>query len=143
MHTPASRLGSLVLSLAFVALGAACQGGEEADEVAPADTFETAATGAEATTGAEAVSGGVAPSSSTSEAVITNTMPHAMVVTIEYPGGGATELGIVPASGEQMFTLAASSGETVTLVARDEADTHSRDVDLTLSEGQTDSWTIE
>lgn len=137
MHTPARRLGSLVLSLALVALGSACQGGEEADEAAPADTVETA------TSGAEAVSGGVAPSSSTSEAMITNTMPHAMIVTIEYPGGGATELGVVPASGEQTFTLAASSGETVTLVARDEADTHSRDVTLTLSEGQTDTWTIE
>lgn len=137
MHTPARRLGSLVLSLALVALGSACQSGEEADEAAPADTVETA------TSGAEDVSGGVAPSSSTSEAVITNTMPHAMIVTIEYPGGGATELGVVPASGEQTFTLAASSGETVTLVARDEADTHSRDVTLTLSEGQTDTWTIE
>lgn len=137
MHTPARHLGSLVLSLALVALGSACQGGEEVDEAAPADTVETA------TPGAEDVSGGVAPSSSTSEAVITNTMPHAMIVTIEYPGGGATELGVVPASGEQTFTLAASSGETVTLVARDEADTHSRDTSLTLSEGQTDTWTIE
>lgn len=137
MHTPARRLGSLVLSLALVALGSACQGGEEADEAAPADTVETA------TSGAEPLAGGVAPSSSTSEAVITNTMPHAMIVTIEYPGGGATELGVVPASGEQTFTLAASSGETVTLVARDEADTHSRDATLTLSEGQTDAWTIE
>lgn len=137
MHSPAPRLGSLVLSLALVALGSACQGGEEADEAAPADTVETA------TSGAEAVSGGVAPSSSTSEAVITNTMPHAMIVTIEYPGGGATELGVVPASGEQTFTLAASPGETVTLVARDEADTHSRDATLTLSEGQADTWTIE
>ncbi|HUF90284.1 MAG TPA: hypothetical protein VMR66_09920 [Gemmatimonadota bacterium] len=137
MHTPARRLGSLVLSLALVALGSACQGGEEADEAAPADTVETA------TSGAEAVSGGVAPSSSTSEAMITNTMPHAMIVTIEYPGGGATELGVVPASGEQTFTLAASAGETVTLVARDEADTHSRDATLTLSEGEIETWTIE
>lgn len=136
MHTPARRLGSLVLSLALVALGSACQSGEEADEAAPADTVET-------TSGAEAISGGVAPSSSTSEAVITNTMPHAMIVTIEYPGGGATELGVVPASGEQTFTLAASPGETVTLVARDEADTHSRDATLTLSEGEIETWTIE
>lgn len=137
MHTPARRLGSLVLSLALVALGSACQGGEEADEAAPADTVETA------TSGAEAISGGVAPSSSTSEAMITNTMPHAMIVTIEYPGGGTTELGVVPASGEQTFTLAASAGETVTLVARDEADTHSRDATLTLSEGEIETWTIE
>jgi hypothetical protein len=64
-----------------------------------------------------------------------------MVVTVQYEGGGETELGIVPASGEQAFTLAASPGETVVLVAADEADTHSRDATLTLD--QTQTWTIE
>jgi len=139
MRTPAGRFGSLVLSFALVALGSACQGGEEADDAAPADTAATAAAGG------EGVAGGVAPSpsSSTSDAVITNPMPHAMIVTIQYEGGGETELGVVPASGEQMFTLAASPGETVTLVARDEADTHTRDATITLSEGQTATWTIE
>ena len=60
-------------------------------------------------------------------------MPHAMAVTIQYEGGGETELGIVPAGGEQTFTLAASPGENVTLVASDEEDTHSRETTVTLS----------
>lgn len=137
MRTPTDRFASLVLSVTLVAFGSACQGGEEADYEAPAETAATAASGG------EAISGGVAPSSSTSEAVVTNPMPHAMIVTIQYEGGGETELGVVPASGEQTFTLAASPGETVTLVARDEADTHSRDATITLSEGQTAAWTIE
>ena len=113
MRTPLARLGPLALSLAFVLLGSACQGGESDDEAAPVDTTATASE--PAPTGGEAVTGGLSSSSSTSEAVITNTMPHAMVVTIQYEGGGETELGIVPASGEQTFTLAASPGETVTL----------------------------
>lgn len=141
MRTLAGRLVSLALSLAFIALSAACQGGETGDDAAPADTATM--TSQPVPSGDGAVSGGVAASSSTSEAVITNAMPHAMIVTIEYADGGATELGVVPASGEQMFTLAASPGETVTLVARDEADTHSRDATLTLSEGQIETWTIQ
>ncbi len=80
--------------------------------------------------------------STTTEAVISNTMPHAMIVTVRYEGGGDTELGIVPAGGEQAFTVAASAGETITLVAADEADTHSRETTITLA-GQPEAWTIE
>lgn len=140
MHTSASRLSVVVPFAALIALGAACAGEDAGDDDAPADTVATAddqgASDAPVSTGLEP------GQSSTTEAVITNTMPHAMVVTIQYEGGGETELGIVPASGEQTFTLAASPGETVVLVASDEADTHSRDATLTLSDA-TETWTIE
>ena len=140
MHTSASRLSVVVPTAMLIALGAACAGEDAGDDAAPADTVATAA---DQGASDAPVSTGLEPGqSSTTEAVITNTMPHAMVVTIQYEGGGETELGIVPASGEQTFTLAASPGETVVLVASDEADTHSRDATLTLSDG-TETWTIE
>ena len=140
MHTSASRLSVVVPTAMLIALGAACAGEDAGDDAAPADTV---ATTADQGASDAPVSTGLEPGqSSTTEAVITNTMPHAMVVTIQYEGGGETELGIVPASGEQTFTLAASPGETVVLVASDEADTHSRDATLTLSDG-TETWTIE
>jgi hypothetical protein len=92
----------------------------------------------------EPVSTGVEPGvSSTYDVSITNPMPHAMIVTVEYTGGGETELGTVPAGGEQSFTVAASGGETITLVATDEAGTHSPSTTITLPEGQTETtWTI-
>lgn len=141
MHTSASRLSVVVpFAAVLISLGAACAGEDAGDDTAPADTVATAADQGASDV---PVSTGLEPGqSSTTEAVITNTMPHAMVVTIQYEGGGETELGIVPASGEQTFTLAASPGETVVLVASDEADTHSRDATLTLSDG-TEVWTIE
>jgi hypothetical protein len=140
MRTFASRLTTIGLSLALVALGTACQGEEGADETAPADTTAAAPTGDEAgTAGIEP--GGV---SSTYRVAINNPMPHAMVVKVEYTGGGETELGTVPAGSEQAFTVAASGGETVTLVATDEAGTHSPSTTLTLPAGQSEtSWTID
>jgi hypothetical protein len=91
------------------------------------------------------ISSGLEPGvSSTYSLAVTNPMPHAMVVTVQYTGGGETELGTVPAGGEQSFTVAASAGETVTLVATDEAGSHSPSTTLTLPEGQTQAaWTIE
>ncbi|HJU86399.1 MAG TPA: hypothetical protein VJ788_03405 [Gemmatimonadota bacterium] len=141
MRTPASRLSVVVpFAVALTVLGAACAGEEAGDDAAPADTAATAA--GEGASDAP-VSTGLEPGvSSTTEAVITNSMPHAMVVTIQYEGGGETELGIVPAGGEQAFTLAASAGESVTLVASDEADTHSRETTVTLTD-QPQAWTIE
>lgn len=141
MRTSASRLLVVVpFAAALIMLGAACAGEEAGDDAAPADTTATAA---EQGASDAPVSTGVEPGlSSTSEAVITNTMPHAMVVTIQYEGGGETELGIVPAGGEQTFTLAASTGENVTLVASDEANTHSRQTSVTLTDQQ-QAWTIE
>jgi hypothetical protein len=133
-------LAAAAIALAFFAL--ACETEDADEEIAPADTI---ASSAETTTGDEPVSTGLEPGmSSTYEVAITNPMPHAMVVTVEYTGGGETELGTVPAGGEQSFTVAASAGETITLVATDEAATHSPTTSMTLPGGQTQtSWTIE
>ena len=141
MRTSASRLSVVVpFAAVLTMLGAACAGEEAGDDAAPADTVATAA---DQGASDAPVSTGLQPGqSTTTEAVITNTMPHAMVVTVQYEGGGETELGIVPASGEQSFTMAASAGETVTLVASDEAETHSREERVTLSD-QPQTWTIE
>ncbi len=141
MHTSASRLPIVVsFAAALVLLGTACAGEDAGDDGAPADTVSTAA---EQGASDAPVSTGLEPSqSSTTEAVITNPMPHAMAVTIQYEGGGESELGIVPANGEQSFTLAASPGENVTLVATDEGDTHSRETTVTLTD-QPEAWTIE
>lgn len=141
MRIPTGRFGPLVLTLSLVALGSACQGGEEADEATPADTTVTAVEPAPSDEGG--VSGGLAPSSSPVEAVVTNTMPHAMVVLVQLEGGAEIDLGVVPASSEQTFRLPTSAGETVTLVARDEANTHSRETTRELAAGQTETWTIE
>lgn len=128
------RLLVLPVAISLLAL-AACEGAGE-EEPAPADTVaaeEGPAVGAET---------GLAPgTAATSQLVVTNPMPHAMVVSVEYEGGGSTELGTVPANGEQAFTIAASPGETVTLTARDEADTHAPQSTLTLSAES--SWTIQ
>lgn len=141
MRTPASRLPVVaLLAVALSLLGAACAGEDAGDDAAPADTVSTAAD--EGASEPPVSTGLEAGQSSTTEAVITNTMPHAMIVTVRYEGGGDTELGIVPAGGEQSFTVAASAGETVTLVAADEADTHSRESTVTLSD-QPEAWTIE
>lgn len=127
--------GVLVVSLAisFAALGA-CQPAEEEEEMAPADT-------AAMETGAATGEAGVTPTASTSQLIVTNPMPHAMIVSVEYEGGGTTELGTVPANGEQSFTLAASPGESVTLIARDEDQTHSPRTTLVLTADNT--WTIQ
>lgn len=140
MRTFASCLFTITLSVATVALGSACQGGEGGDEAAPADSAAAAAPAGE-----EAVSSGIQPGvASTYMVAVNNPMPHAMVVTVEYTGGGETELGMVPAGSEQSFTVAASAGETVTLVATDEAGTHSPTTTIVLPTGQSEtSWTIE
>jgi hypothetical protein len=139
MRTLDSRSRFVVLTLAIVTSAFACQGDEADDEAAPADTVATAPAME------EPVSSGLEPSaSSTTSVMITNPMPHAMVVTVEYGGGGETELGTVPAGGEQAFTVAASGGETITLVATDDANSHSPSTTMVLSAGQTEAaWTIE
>lgn len=140
MRTLASRLSTAVVSIALVSFGAACQGEEAGEYDAPADTVASSVPEID-----EPVSSGVEPGgSSTYDLAITNPMPHAMIVSVEYTGGGGTELGTVPAGGEQSFTVAASAGETVTLVATDEAGTHSPSTTMALPEGQVEaSWTIE
>ena len=139
MRTLASRSRIAALPVALALSAFACQGEEADDDAAPADTVATAAPATEAP-----VSSGLAPGeSSTTSVTITNPMPHAMVVTVEYAGGGATELGMVPAGSEQSFTIAASGGESITLVATDEADSHSPTTTIVLPDGQAVSWTIE
>jgi len=139
MRTLARRLSGAALTMALVSLASGCETEGADEDVAPADTI------AETTTGDEPVSTGIEPGAgSTYDVAISNPMPHAMIVTVEYTGGGETELGTVPAGGEQSFTVAASAGETITLVATDEAATHSPSTTLALAEDQTQaSWTIE
>ena len=142
MRTLARRLATAAATIALVSLAIACATEDAEDDAAPADTI---APSAETTTAEEPVSTGLQPGqSSTYELAITNPMPHAMIVTVGYTGGGETELGTVPAGGEQSFTVAASAGETITLVATDEAGTHSPTTTMTLPEDQTrTAWTIE
>lgn len=140
MRTFDNRFRFVYVTLALVASTLACQGEEADEEAAPADTVA-------ATTPADEVpvSSGLEPTpSSTTDVTITNPMPHAMVVTVQYSGGGETELGTVPAGGEQAFTVAASGGETITLVATDDANSHSASTTIALPAGQTEAaWTIE
>lgn len=133
MHTRSRSLAPLVV----LALGlAACGGGDAEEEVAPADTVAVEEAPGDAGTA------GLSPSTATvSQLTVTNPMPHAMVVTLGYEGGGEAPLGTVPANGEQSFTVSASPGENVTLTARDEGDTHSVDGAMVLEEQNT--WTIE
>jgi hypothetical protein len=139
MRTLDTRSRLVALALALVTSAFACQGDEADDEAAPADTVATTAPAME-----EPVSSGLEPASSTTSVTITNPMPHAMIVTVEYGGGGETELGIVPAGGEQAFTVAASGGETITLVATDDANSHSPSTTIVLAADQTAAaWTIE
>ncbi len=67
---------------------------------------------------------------------VINRMPHAM--TIAYDDGQTTRpLGTVAADRSERFVLAAVSGSTITLVARDAADTHTVRRTVTLSPGST------
>jgi hypothetical protein len=143
MRTLASRSCTAILSLAPIFLGFACRGGDAGDETAPADSVASAA--AEAPAGDQAVSSGLSvSSSSTYNVVVTNPMPHAMAVKVQFTGGGEMDLGTVPAGGDQSFTIAASAGETVTLVAADESGSHSPSTTMTLPEGATETtWIVE
>lgn len=54
---------------------------------------------------------------------VQNEMPHAMIVSVD-DGSGTRLLGTVGPEREERFVLYATSAETVTIVARDEGDTH-------------------
>ena len=54
---------------------------------------------------------------------VINEMPHPMIVSVD-DGTSTRLLGTVGAEREERFVLDASSGTTITLVARDEEDTH-------------------
>lgn len=80
---------------------------------------------------------------STYRLVVTNPMPHAMIVSVDLEGT-ITELGTVPAGGEQPLEVPVPPGTTVTLIARDEAKTHSPTAMITLPTGDPyATWTIE
>lgn len=135
MRTFARTLVAIPLALALTLAG--CQGGDATDEeTAPddmtADTVAAGETGA-TTTGLQA--GG-----SLARVNVTNPMPHAMTVSVEFEGGGSNELGTIPANGSQSFSVAASPGETVRLVAVDADDTHSPSTRVELAESN--DWTI-
>ena len=136
MRTPFGLL-ACAFALAFAI---ACGTGEDEGDLAPADTSATdgATTGIEAGT-AEPM---VVPTD-TYELVVTNPMPHAMTVSSDFEGA-VVELGAVAASGQQTFIVPAPPGATVTVIARDEAGSHSPTTQVTFPEGQTyTTWTIE
>lgn len=130
-----ASLASIAVFTSLVLVG--CQGAGETEEEPAADTADTVA----AETGdVGATTTGVQPGGDLAEVTVTNPMPHAMTVSVEFEGGGANELGTIPPNGSQSFTLAASVGESVRLVATDEDDTHSPSTRITLEEGN--DWTI-
>lgn len=131
MRTP-RPIHSLPLC-ALVALGAfACEGGAPEEEGVPADTVADT----------EPRAGLEAETEAAARIRVENPMPHAMIVRVEYPDGGGRNLGSVPANGQQSFSVAASPGESVTLVARDEAETHAPQATIILTEGE-NVWRIE
>lgn len=83
------------------------------------------------------------PMATSAELVVSNPMPHAMIVSID-DGGLVTELGTVPANGQGTFGISVPADVPVTVTARDEASTHSPTSTITVAEGETAvSWTIE
>ncbi len=125
-----SRL--MLLWLALPALAIPACGQQSGEEALPADTtmMEPAETPA-------------APVEITYTLVVTNPMPHAMNVVATMPDGSRIQLGTVAASGEGSYTVTGSAGESVTVTATDDANTHSPSGSITLPEGNTTvSWTI-
>lgn len=127
MHTPRT-LWLAALALALVA----CQQTAE-EEAAPADT----------TAAGESAGMPEAPHEMTYSLVVTNPMPHAMNVTATMADGSQVQLGTVPASGESSFSLTGMMGESVTLTAADDANTHAPTGSVSLAEETTVRWTVE
>ncbi|MDX1660210.1 MAG: hypothetical protein R3326_00345 [Gemmatimonadota bacterium] len=135
MRISSRTLASLAVVLSFLIFG--CQGGAETEEETAAGTADTVA----ADTGnVGATTTGLEAGGKLAEVTVTNPMPHAMTVSVEFEGGGANELGTIPPNGSQSFTLAASPGETVRLVAVDADETHSPSTRIDLE--QSNDWTI-
>lgn len=67
---------------------------------------------------------------------VVNEMPHPMVVSFD-DGATTRLLGTVAANREERFVVAGARGATVTLIATDEADTHTVRRTVTLSPGAT------
>jgi hypothetical protein len=122
----------LLAALLSFGVVACQQEGEEGDETA-ADTMAM-----------EEEAEPVPPAEVAYQLVVTNPMPHAMNVSATLPDGSQIQLGTVPAGGESAFSVAGSAGETVTVVAVDEANTHSPTGSVMLPSGETAvSWTIQ
>lgn len=67
---------------------------------------------------------------------VQNQMPHAMIVSFD-DGSGTRLLGTVDASRTERFVIAGSAQQTITIIARDEADTHTVRRTVTLMSGGT------
>jgi hypothetical protein len=66
---------------------------------------------------------------------VLNEMPHAMIVSVD-AGSGTRLLGTVGAQREERFVLYDASAGTVTIVARDEGDSHTVRRTVTLRAGE-------
>lgn len=131
MRTPLPSTAVAIVLATVLSVPTACSNATEDEPGAPADTAPPAA--GETAAGPEAAAA--------VEVTVTNPMPHAMIVEVA-ADDGATRLGIVPASGEQSFVVEGEPGSTVVLHARDEADTHSVEGEVVLSEDGA-RWTIQ
>lgn len=145
-HTSSTTLAATLLAIAALA----CGDGVESDEAAPPDTAAVEAAAPEASEAGPAASdtspkgtrSGLSPSAGGYPMTVENPMPHAMIVRVAFSGGGEIELGTVPGNGTRTFELPARAGETVTMIAHDEAETHRPTASVTLPENG-GSWTIE
>jgi hypothetical protein len=123
--------------LLFAALPLVACGRDDAafEDTPPAEEFPDAPAGTP-TTPAEPADDAIAAR----QIEVTNPMPHVMIVTATVDGE-TIELGTVPAGGTAEFTVQARSGESVRLEARDEADTHRVEGEVTAGMTAT-RWTI-
>lgn len=78
----------------------------------------------------------------TAQISVTNPMPHAMMVSADM-GQGPQELGSVNPSETKTFDVSAAPGTTISLVATDEAKTHSPSGKVMVESGQPATWTIQ
>lgn len=67
---------------------------------------------------------------------VVNEMPHAMIVSLD-DGSSTRLLGTVGPERDERFVLYGTASRTVTVVARDEADTHTVRRTITLRSGET------
>lgn len=67
---------------------------------------------------------------------VTNPMPHAMIVSFD-DGAGMRLLGTVGAGRTERFIIAGSAAQTVSIVAHDEAETHTVRKTVVLQAGGT------
>lgn len=76
------------------------------------------------------------------ELVVTNPMPHAMIVSVDVGAAEPQELGRVAADATETFTVPAGPGTSVRVTAHDEANTHQPSATITLKQGP-NAWTIQ